>query len=147
MQVIPYPVNGAPAYRAFRRLRIPPAPHFTNRVLHTLYFSKYYILQVDAENETLIQLALTLLIGDKTVFIIARRMRTAAGADKGVKRRYCSRIGNACRAMGEGRDIPPHGRASEQIPGLNFKRRGGGLDKRGGITYTDTYTHICIERC
>lgn len=37
---------------------------------------------LDAENETLIQQAISRLIKDKTVLIIAHRMRTVAGADK-----------------------------------------------------------------
>ena len=37
---------------------------------------------LDAENETLIQTALSRLIKNKTVIIIAHRMRTVAGADK-----------------------------------------------------------------
>ena len=37
---------------------------------------------LDVENETLIQTALSRLIQDKTVLIIAHRMRTVAGADK-----------------------------------------------------------------
>ena len=37
---------------------------------------------LDVENETLIQSALSRLIKDKTVLIIAHRMRTVAGADK-----------------------------------------------------------------
>ena len=37
---------------------------------------------LDAENETLIQTALSRLIKDKTVMVIAHRMRTVAGADK-----------------------------------------------------------------
>ena len=37
---------------------------------------------LDVENETLIQAALSRLIKDKTVMIIAHRMRTVAGADK-----------------------------------------------------------------
>lgn len=37
---------------------------------------------LDVENETLIQTALSLLIADKTVLVIAHRMRTVAGADK-----------------------------------------------------------------
>lgn len=37
---------------------------------------------LDVENETLIQAALSRLIQDKTVLIIAHRMRTVAGADK-----------------------------------------------------------------
>ena len=37
---------------------------------------------LDAENETLIQTALSRLIADKTVMIIAHRMRTVSGADK-----------------------------------------------------------------
>lgn len=37
---------------------------------------------LDVENETLIQGALSRLIKDKTVLIIAHRMRTVAGADK-----------------------------------------------------------------
>ena len=37
---------------------------------------------LDAENETLIQEALSRLIADKTVLIIAHRMRTVSGADK-----------------------------------------------------------------
>ena len=37
---------------------------------------------LDAENETLIQQAILRLIKDKTVLIIAHRMRTVAGADK-----------------------------------------------------------------
>ena len=36
---------------------------------------------LDVENETLIQTALSRLIKDKTVLIIAHRMRTVAGAD------------------------------------------------------------------
>ena len=36
----------------------------------------------DVENETLIQSALSRLIQDKTVLVIAHRMRTVAGADK-----------------------------------------------------------------
>ncbi len=37
---------------------------------------------LDVENETLIQLALSALIRNKTVLVIAHRMRTVAGADK-----------------------------------------------------------------
>ena len=37
---------------------------------------------LDVENETLIQTALSRLIRNKTVLIIAHRMRTVAGADK-----------------------------------------------------------------
>lgn len=37
---------------------------------------------LDAENETVIQTALSRLIQDKTVLVIAHRMRTVAGADK-----------------------------------------------------------------
>ena len=37
---------------------------------------------LDVENETLIQMALSRLIQDKTVLVIAHRMRTVAGADK-----------------------------------------------------------------
>lgn len=37
---------------------------------------------LDVENETLIQSALSRLIKDKTVMVIAHRMRTVAGADK-----------------------------------------------------------------
>ncbi len=37
---------------------------------------------LDVENETAIQSALSLLIKDKTVLLIAHRMRTVAGADK-----------------------------------------------------------------
>ena len=37
---------------------------------------------LDVENETLIQTALSRLIQNKTVLIIAHRMRTVAGADK-----------------------------------------------------------------
>ena len=37
---------------------------------------------LDVENETLIQTALSRLIKDKTVLVIAHRMRTVAGADK-----------------------------------------------------------------
>ena len=37
---------------------------------------------LDVENETLIQEALSRLIKDKTVLVIAHRMRTVAGADK-----------------------------------------------------------------
>ena len=37
---------------------------------------------LDVENETLIQTALSRLIENKTVMIIAHRMRTVAGADK-----------------------------------------------------------------
>ena len=37
---------------------------------------------LDVENETIIQTALSRLIKDKTVLIIAHRMRTVAGADK-----------------------------------------------------------------
>ena len=37
---------------------------------------------LDVENETLIQSALTRLIKNKTVLVIAHRMRTVAGADK-----------------------------------------------------------------
>lgn len=37
---------------------------------------------LDVENETLIQTALSRLISDKTVLVIAHRMRTVAGADK-----------------------------------------------------------------
>lgn len=38
--------------------------------------------RLDVENETLIQSALSRLIKDKTVLVIAHRMRTVAGADK-----------------------------------------------------------------
>ena len=37
---------------------------------------------LDVENETMIQSALSRLIKDKTVLVIAHRMRTVAGADK-----------------------------------------------------------------
>ena len=37
---------------------------------------------IDVENETLIQTALSRLIKNKTVLVIAHRMRTVAGADK-----------------------------------------------------------------
>ena len=37
---------------------------------------------LDVENETLIQTALSRLIQDKTVLVIAHRMRTVTGADK-----------------------------------------------------------------
>ena len=37
---------------------------------------------LDAENETLIQESLSKLIQNKTVMIIAHRLRTVAGADK-----------------------------------------------------------------
>lgn len=37
---------------------------------------------LDVENETLIQSALSCLIQNKTVLVIAHRMRTVAGADK-----------------------------------------------------------------
>lgn len=37
---------------------------------------------LDVKNETSIQTALSRLIKDKTVLIIAHRMRTVAGADK-----------------------------------------------------------------
>lgn len=37
---------------------------------------------LDVENETLIQSALSRLIKDKTVLVIAHRMRTVASADK-----------------------------------------------------------------
>ena len=37
---------------------------------------------LDVENETLIQTALSRLIKDKTVLVIAHRMRTVSGADK-----------------------------------------------------------------
>ena len=37
---------------------------------------------LDVENETLIQTAISRLIADKTVLVIAHRMRTVAGADK-----------------------------------------------------------------
>lgn len=37
---------------------------------------------LDVENETMIQSALSRLIKDKTVLIIAHRMRTVAGSDK-----------------------------------------------------------------
>ena len=37
---------------------------------------------LDVENESLIQSALSRLIRDKTVLVIAHRMRTVAGADK-----------------------------------------------------------------
>ena len=41
-----------------------------------------HIISLDAENETLIQQSLSRLIQNKTVMIIAHRMRTIAGADK-----------------------------------------------------------------
>ena len=37
---------------------------------------------LDVENETLIQAALSRLIAEKTVLVIAHRMRTVAGADR-----------------------------------------------------------------
>ena len=52
------------------------------------FFSPYLTLadeataSLDVENETLIQTALSRLIQDKTVLVIAHRMRTVAGADK-----------------------------------------------------------------
>ena len=42
---------------------------------------------LDVENEMLIQTALSRLIKDKTVLVIAHRMRTVAGADKDVYKR------------------------------------------------------------
>ncbi len=52
---------------------------------------------LDVENETLIQAALSRLIKDKTVLVIAHRMRTVSGADKVVvlSDRYRCRTGNA----------------------------------------------------
>ena len=40
------------------------------------------IVNLDVENETLIQATLSRLIQDKTVLVIAHRMRTVSGADK-----------------------------------------------------------------
>ena len=39
---------------------------------------------MDAESETLVQDALSVLLKDKTVMVIAHRMRTVANADKSV---------------------------------------------------------------
>lgn len=53
--------------RLFREL-----PHFIDEATASL----------DVENETLIQAVLLRLIKDKTVLVIAHRMRTVGGADK-----------------------------------------------------------------
>lgn len=45
---------------------------------------------LDVENETLIQTALSRLVKDKTVLVIAHRMRTVAGADKIVVLKECT---------------------------------------------------------
>ena len=52
---------------------------FKGRSHHTL---RQATASLDVENETLIQTALSRLIKDKTVMIIAHRMRTVARADK-----------------------------------------------------------------
>ena len=61
---------------------------------------------LDVENETLIQTALSRLIADKTVLVIAHRMRTVAGADKIVvsgRKKWC---------------VCPYGKAADRKPEL-----------------------------
>ena len=59
---------------------------------------------LDVENESLIQGALSRLIRDKTVLVIAHRMRTVAGADKVVvlERGVAAEQGSPAELMQQG---------------------------------------------
>lgn len=61
---------------------IPLSPVFTRDCGDGLNFMDEATASLDVENETLIQTALSRLIKDKTVLVIAHRMRTVSGADK-----------------------------------------------------------------
>ena len=75
---------------------------------------------LDVENETLIQTALSRLIADKTVLVIAHRMRTVAGADKIVvlSEGNCGRRRRAGKADEAKRLICPYGKAADGEPEL-----------------------------
>ena len=75
---------------------------------------------LDVENETLIQTALSRLIRNKTVLIIAHRMRTVAGADKIVVLAdgVVAEQGTPQRALCEERALHPHGGPAERQPKL-----------------------------
>lgn len=73
---------------------------------------------LDVENETMIQESLSKLIQNKTVLIIAHRMRTVAGADQlvvlsGEQGGAAGHPGAACR---QGGNLQPHG----STPGKRF---------------------------
>ena len=69
---------------------------------------------LDVENETLVQQAISNLVKNKTVLIIAHRMRTVAGADRIVvlKDGYVAEQGTPEELLEKKRDIPSHGRTS-----------------------------------
>ncbi len=73
---------------------------------------------LDVENETLVQEAISNLVKDKTVLIIAHRMRTVAGADRIVvlKDGLVAGAGDSEGADGQERGLPPYGGASGQEP-------------------------------
>ena len=69
---------------------------------------------LDVENETLVQQAISNLVKNKTVLIIAHRMRDCGRRrpDCGAKGWLCGGAGYAGGTVGEERDIPSHGRTS-----------------------------------
>ena len=71
---------------------------------------------LDVENETAIQTALSRLIKNKTVLIIAHRMRTVSGADKIVvlKDGLVSEQGSPEELYKKKRNVCPHGKASNR---------------------------------
>ncbi len=75
---------------------------------------------LDVENETLIQESLSRMIENKTVLIIAHRMRTVAGADKIVvlSDGTVAEQGSSETLLKKGRYLCPHGEAADSEPEL-----------------------------
>lgn len=61
---------------------LPLSAEFTRGCGDEVHFMDEATASLDVENETAIQEALSRLIKNKTVLIIAHRMRTVSGADK-----------------------------------------------------------------
>ena len=72
---------------------------------------------LDVENESAVQEALSRLLQDKTVLVIAHRMRTVAGADHIVvlENGQCVPAGNPGRTDETRRSLPAHGRTPKRI--------------------------------
>lgn len=77
------------------------------------------------ENETLIQTALSRLIKDKTVLVIAHRMRTVSGADKVVvlSEGTVAEQGAPGGADEYGKDLSPYGKTADESLRMTGWRR------------------------
>lgn len=86
---------------------------------------------LDVENETLIQTALSRLIQDKTVLIIAHRMRTVAGANKIVvlDGGTVAEEGAPGKLLQKKRNLFPHGEAADRKSKLDNRIKVQGCRK------------------